>query len=373
MNLPILEIVLYAATPLVAAWLVKQRGLSWLDPVLTCYAVGLLLANTPYEVDTGVTKSVTEAVVPLAIPLLLFQTDFKRWLKSSRNVLIAFGIAVVSVLIAIATTTAIFAGTNDQIWMAAGMYTGTWTGGSPNLISVGTALAVPNETLIQTNAADVFIGGIYLFALLTFARPLLALVLREPDDSEAMQEGESEGESPTRIMRGAAATALAVSIVVASAGVSLLVFERLDVAWVILGITTGGIALSFVDNVRNIDESYAVGNYLILVFCVAIGALTDLSKLADAGSFFLLYGATALALTILLHYIGCMLFRIDVDTAIITSTATVMGPPLVVPVAKRLNNRIALVTGITCGLVGYALGNYVGIAVAQIVKSMFAP
>lgn len=367
--MPILELFLFAATPIVAAQLVRLRGLSWLDPVLTCYAVGLLLANTPYEVNDELTKTVTEAVVPLAIPLLLFQTDFVRWLRSSRKVLLAFAIAVFSVLVSIAVATAIFAGSHDQVWAAAGMYTGTWTGGSPNLISVGTALGVTNETLIQTNAADVFIGGIYLFALLTFARPMLAFVMREPDDWEPMEEDEDDaGPLSGRIGRGAQATLLAVAVVGVSVGLSLLAFDGLPVAWVILGITTGGIGLSFVERVRKLDESYAVGNYLILVFCVAIGALTDLSQLAEAGSFFLQYGATALAMTLALHYTLCALLRIDVDTAIITSTATVMGPPLVVPVAKRLDNRIALVSGITCGLVGYALGNYLGILVGELLR-----
>ena len=367
--MPILELIVFAATPLVAARLVRLRGLSWLDPVLTCYAVGLLLANTPYEVDADVTKAVTEAAVPLAIPLLLFGTDFVRWTRSSPKALLAFGAAVFSVLVSIATTTAIFAGTHDELWAAAGMYTGTWVGGSPNLISVGAALGVSNETLIQTNAADVFIGGIYLFALLTFARPVLARLMPEPEESEPMREDERD-DAPLgrRLARGALATLLAGAIVGLSVGLSLLVFGELPVAWVILGITTGGIALSFVERVRDLDESYVVGNYLILVFCVAIGALTDLGQLVEAGSVFLRFGASALAMTLLLHYTLCALLRIDVDTAIITSTATVMGPPLVVPVARRLNNRIALVSGITCGLVGYAMGNYLGIAVGELLR-----
>jgi uncharacterized membrane protein len=89
----------------------------------------------------------------------------------------------------------------------------------------------------------------------------------------------------------------------------------------------------------------------------------------SGGSAILGFGAAALAMTLLLHYTVCALLRVDVDTAIITSVSTVMGPALVVPVAKRLNNRIAFVSGITCGLVGYAMGNYAGIAMAEMVKA----
>jgi uncharacterized membrane protein len=250
------------------------------------------------------------------------------------------------------------------------MFTGTWTGGSPNLVSVGAALEAPHDTFILTNAADVLIGGVYLFALLTFARPLFARVMPEPEEVEPLREADdTPAPLGDRMKRGAVASGLAVAIVAASAGFSMLAFGELSAPWVILGITTGGIAASFSERIRSLDESYAVGNYLILVFCVAIGALTDLAELVSGGSAILGFGAAALAMTLLLHYTVCALLRVDVDTAIITSVSTVMGPALVVPVAKRLNNRIAFVSGITCGLVGYAMGNYAGIAMAEMVKA----
>jgi uncharacterized membrane protein len=368
--MPIVELVVFFTTPFVASWLVERRGLGWLDPVLTCYAVGLLLANTPYDVDGEVTKLVTEAVVPLAIPLLLFQTDFRRWLRSSRSTLTAFVVGVSSVFVSVATMSFLFRGAHPHLWMAAGMFTGTWTGGSPNLVSVGAALEAPHDTFILTNAADVLIGGVYLFALLTFARPLFARVMPEPEEVEPLREADdTPAPLGDRMKRGAVASGLAVAIVAASAGFSMLAFGELSAPWVILGITTGGIAASFSERIRSLDESYAVGNYLILVFCVAIGALTDLAELVSGGSAILGFGAAALAMTLLLHYTVCALLRVDVDTAIITSVSTVMGPALVVPVAKRLNNRIAFVSGITCGLVGYAMGNYAGIAMAEMVKA----
>lgn len=371
--MPIIELVVYFVTPIAAWWVSRQRGLGWLDPVLTCYAVGLLLANTPYAVDQGVTTTVTEAVVPLAIPLLLFKTDFLRWLRTSRSTLVAFAVGTGSVFVSITAMSWLFRGAHDDLWMAAGMFTGSWTGGSPNLVSVGAAIEAPHETFILTNAADVFVGGIYLFALLTFARPLFARWMPEPEESEPMEDEEEFQPGPLgpRVGRGAAATALAAAIVGAAAGASQLLLGELSAPWIILGITTAGIMASFVKRIRAIDESYRVGNYLILVFCVAIGGLTDLAQLLSGGSAILGFGAAALAMTLVLHYTVCALLRIDVDTAIITSVATVMGPALVVPVARRLNNRIAFVSGITSGLVGYAIGNYAGIALAEAVRAWF--
>ena len=367
--MPIFELATYFLTPLAATWLAGRRGARWLDPVLICYAVGLLAANLPIEVDGDATRSVAEAVVPLAIPLLLFQTDFRGWLKSSRSTLVAFGVAVVSALVSLTVAAFLFRGGHDDLWMTTGMLAGTWTGGSPNLVSVGTALGAPEETFILTNAADVLVGGIYLLALLTVAQSALSFVMPEAEDVDPLVLDDDEPRpAARRIAEGAVSLGLGVIIVAACAGASLLVLDRLSEPWIMLGITTFGIAASFVPRVRAMEESFVIGNYLILVFCVAIGALTDLTALVSSGGFFLSFTASALAMTLALHYTVCALLRIDVDTAIIVSVSTVMGPALVVPVARRLNNRAAFVSGITSGLVGFAMANYVGVAMANAIR-----
>jgi uncharacterized membrane protein len=61
-------------------------------------------------------------------------------------------------------------------------------------------------------------------------------------------------------------------------------------------------------------------------------------------------------------------FRVDTDTVVITSTAAVFGPPFVGPVAAAINNREIVVSGMTTGVVGLALGNYVGLAVAYLLR-----
>lgn len=358
--------------PALAEAAARQKWASWLDPVIVCYAVGLGVANLPVSVDVGTAKQIAEVVVPLAIPLLLFQTDVQRWLASSRATIVAFFVAVASAIGSICIASLLFAGQHADLPLAAGMLGGTWTGGSPNLVSVGAALDVSEQTLILTNAADIFVGALYLLALLTVAKPVLRLIMPAPQEAEPLEIGDAiKDERPldVRIGEGALALALAGVIVAACAGVSFLVLDRLSEPWIMLGLTSLALAASFVPGVREMKGSFTVGNYLILVFCVAIGLMTDLSVLLDSGGFFLAFTASALAMTLAFHYTVCALLRVDVDTSIITSVATVMGPALVVPVAKRLNNRAAFVSGITSGLVGFAMGNYVGIALANVIAA----
>jgi uncharacterized membrane protein len=64
------------------------------------------------------------------------------------------------------------------------------------------------------------------------------------------------------------------------------------------------------------------------------------------------------------HVALCRLSRIDRDTTVITSTAALFGPAFIGPVSVRFGNRAVFVSGLMSGLVGYAVGNYLGLLVA---------
>jgi len=65
--------------------------------------------------------------------------------------------------------------------------------------------------------------------------------------------------------------------------------------------------------------------------------------------------------TVILHFILAKLCRIDYHTTAITSTAGIFGPAFIIPVAKALKNDEIILSGIICGIFGYAIGNYLGL------------
>ena len=65
--------------------------------------------------------------------------------------------------------------------------------------------------------------------------------------------------------------------------------------------------------------------------------------------------------SVILHVILARIFRIDADTTLITSTAGIYGPAFIPPVANALKNKDIVLTGLICGILGYAVGNYIGI------------
>ena len=106
----------------------------------------------------------------------------------------------------------------------------------------------------------------------------------------------------------------------------------------------------------------------MLVFCVAIGMLADFSKLVEEGGMILVFTACVMFSAILLHYFLAALLRIDRDTVMITSTAAIMGPVFVGQIASVIQNKQLVFSGMASGLMGYAIGNYLGIGLGYLLK-----
>ncbi len=82
------------------------------------------------------------------------------------------------------------------------------------------------------------------------------------------------------------------------------------------------------------------------------------------------------AITVGIH--GVVLFglgrilRLDVPTLVVASQAGVGGPAAAMAVASAKGYSDRMLPGIAVGLLGYALGNYVGFAVAETARRLLA-
>jgi hypothetical protein len=73
----------------------KVKIIEWLSPVVTCYAIGILLGNTLGTFwNQGLARTVSEIAVMLALPMLLFSTDFVGWFKLAKTTLISFALVI---------------------------------------------------------------------------------------------------------------------------------------------------------------------------------------------------------------------------------------------------------------------------------------
>lgn len=366
----------------------RFKALDLLGSVFLCYAAGLVLSFlfAAVKADMSLITTLYSVFVMLAIPLILFSADLGALKRLARPMLLSFCLGTAAVLLVCTASFFFFRNSFPQSRTSAdisAMLIGMYTGGTPNTLAIGKALGA-GETIMLVQTSDIVCGGAYFLLLISVLPRLFGKVLRPYESPARTLSGEAHELTQEVQARGAGrpyffglmkALGLAVACVLISVGAALALppeagagrFSNIDryTAVIMLLATTLGVGLSFSKKVRALPGSYDAGQYLILMFSLGMGLCFDLSRL---GEILLVMGAVFFMefFTVALHLLFARIARIDRDTMMITSVAGVFGPAFIIPVAKALKNDEIILPGILCGILGYAIGNYLGIGLGSL-------
>jgi len=358
----------------------RLRFMANWSSLIVCYVVGLTIGNIGILLPSapGLLDTFSSVAVALSIPLLLFSVDFAQWKKLSGNAILAFGLAALSVSIVGGIAYAFFKAKNPESYKVAGLLAGLYTGGTPNLAAIKTALNVDMNVYIAVHTSDIILSSLYLLSVMTFAKPVLKHVLPLKNwDIEAGSATQANFNTQfsdyfregkwKKVLTG---FGLAVVIVAISQVISVFVPADFQTMVTILLITSLALGASFVPSIRALPMTFATGEYFLYVFALAVGAMGNIAQIfSNAGTYFI-YVALVLFGSFMLHVALCALFKIDVDTMLIVSVSAICSPPFVGMVAVPLKARKLILPGITTGIIGYAIGNYLGIALAEFLKAL---
>ena len=310
--------------------------------------------------------------------MLLFSLDVRNWLRMAGKTITSLLLILVSVTVMAMVCHLVFGPRIQEGWKVAGLMIGVYTGGTPNLAAIKTALDVAPSTYLAVHTADTVVGAVYILFAITvaqriFSRLLPAFAFAGTDDDAPLNDVNDYSGILRPAVAGGLFKALGLSVLIfaVGGGLSLVVPPSLSMTTAILAITTLGIGASLVERIRHIPMTFQLGQYLILVFCLAVASMADLTRLVHTAPILVLYVVAMVFGTMLLHLILAAIFRVDTDTVIITSVAAICSPPFVPMVAGALKNREIIVSGLTTGIIGYAIGNYLGVLCAYLFKGIF--
>ena len=380
----IILVLTFCLLPTAVLWLCRKYSFfGKIGPVLLLYGIGIIIGNLGIMPDQMpiVQEILSNAMVPLAIPLMLYGCTFN--MKGARSQILALVTGMISVAAAVIIGYCIFGRSLPEGAKIGGMLTGVYTGGTINLAALKTMLGVKDETYILINSYDILVSFLYLSFLLAIGIKLFRKFLpntmstyTNKDDEAIRKEMEREGKKPvkgflTRI--GLAYTAkligLTILIVGISAGVALLLPESMFMTIFILMLTTLGIGCSFIKKIHNMKYSYDIGMYFIYIFCIVVASMADLGELNLTGGMNLLgYLMVAVFGSLLLQIIFAKIFHIDSDMMVIASVTYINSPPFVPMMAAAMKNKDVLIPGLTIGVIGYAAGNYLGFIISRILE-----
>ena len=374
----ILVTLFFLLVPAGVLWLCRRFPLlDKIGPVLILYLIGLLLGNLVHPPGMAHIQDIlSSAMVPLAIPLMLFSCTFPR--SGTRSQLLSLLTGLLAVLAVVVAGYLIFGRSMEDGAKIGGMLTGVYTGGTMNLASLKLMLDVPEESFILLNSMDMAVSFLYLTFLLSVGIRLFRRWLPVKSGGDAPTELETVNDVPfkglfTRQGLRDAGFLLCVDalVIAVSAGLALLAGEGAFMTILILSLTTFGIAASFCKPIRKRRNGYDIGMYAIYVFSVVVASMADLRSLSLGGSLHMLaYLSFVIFCSLFVQVLLAKLLRIDADMMTVSSVAYICSPPFVPMMAAAMKNRSVLAGGLAVGVVGYAAGNYLGFFMARLLEAL---
>ena len=367
----------------------KHTWAAKIGPILILYLIGIIVGNlglVPFLPEAlvnpsgkaGIQELLSSAMVPLAIPLLLYGCTFRR--SDTRSQTLALLSGIVAVVVAVVLGFLIFRNgiegvSGDSAAKIGGMLTGVYTGGTMNLAAIKTMLGVSDRTYVLLNSCDMIVSFLYMTMLLAFGIRLMRRILPYSSSApEAILEEklDSEDIKPllfSRLWWKQAAILLGVTAVVIalSALVAFLMPEGWFMTVFILLLTSAGIAVSFIRRIRELKIAEDISMYCIYIFSIVVASMADFSTLDLSNSLSIIgYLSFVIFGSLILQTILARLLRIDADTIVICSTSFICSPPFVPMMAAAMKNRRVLIAGLSMGIIGYAIGNYLGLAISRL-------
>ena len=391
----VITILYLLGIPLLVMRLAKRW--SWIDkvsPMTVLYIVGLAVANLIpkgngiFNVDLDINTLFSNLAVPLAIPLMLMGCDMNHWQIGKAFKVFLSGL--VSVLIVTIIGFFIFQPADHTpedykgFAQVCAVATGIYTGGIPNMGAIKQAVGMPHQTYLYITSYDLIVTGLYLVFIIFFGKTVFRKLLPVQKKSSNSATSKTEETSVTDDAKvnpfekshlKANLIAIGITLVIAalSYGASLLTSKdgSPNMTVLILLLTTLAIAASFLPSMKQQQHSFDLGLYCVYVFCLAIATACNVRDMDIAGSLPILYYLGFIILgSLVLQIIFAKLLKIDGDSVMVCSVALINSPPFVPLAAALLNNKNIVVLGITIGLLGYMLGNYLGIGIFHLLLTI---
>ena len=380
----LLLIFFYLLAPAGVLWITRKFELfRRLGPVLTLYILGVIVANIGiFPSDPELHKSflafqesISEILVPLALPMMLFGCNFKRfsWGKS----LSALIVGVVSVAAIVVVSYLMFAEELgvESPKMAASLV-GQYTGGAANLAAIKQMVGLSTESFVMLSTCNLIVSFFYLMFLMGGGVTIARKIVGRNNYTEQEVKIDKDDDNPYRDFATKASIIQLLKVFAASVvimGISVVVGKvvggksGISMVALILTITTLSLLMTGSKQVRSWDKSYDAGMYLIYVFCLVMATMADLSSINwEQSIFVLMFQAVIIFGSLFITILLARPLRIDADIAVITSNTLVNSPVCVPMIAATMKNRDVVVVGITNGLAGYAVGNYLGYLIYQL-------
>lgn len=369
------------------AWAAKMTG------AIIALIFAIVLSNFGIiPMDAPVWDAVWGYVVPLSIPLLLLQCDMRKIGKEAGRILIIFLIGSVGTACGALLGYAALNKFIPELSGLAGVFTGTYIGGTVNFAALGAAFNVSGEMISAATVADNLLMVLYFFVLI--AMPSIGFFRKHyqhphVDAVEAAGVNVEQGKTQAAafwgrkeislkdiaLAAGTGFTIVALSNVISTAFAGIIPTSNafLQILNTLLGnmylwITTiamlcATFAPKFFGEIKGSQE---LGTFLIYLFFFVIGVPASVPMIVMNSPMLLVFAAIIVVTNMVFSLVAGKILKFNLEDIILASNANIGGPTTAVAMAvskgwTKLVGPILLI-----GTLGYVIGTYFGLVVGSI-------
>lgn len=325
-------------------------------------------------------------VVPLAIPLLLFNANIKKIWRESGRVLIMFLLSSVGTIVGVIISFMLLKNFIPDLYKMAAMMTGSYIGGGVNFAAMAESFGAGEQWISALTVADNLLMALYFFVLLAIPSVGFFLKKFKHPHVDEVQENANNTEGETLAAQYWGRKDISLKDIAFGVAISFaVVWISTELAAVLSGIIPKGnfildlfngflgnkyllittftmllatYAPTFMGSIHGTQE---VGTFLIYIFLVVIGVPASIPVIISQAPLLLVFTAVIVLINMLISLVLGKMFKFDLEEILLASNANIGGPTTAaaMAIAKGWNKLIGPI--MLAGILGYVIGNYLGI------------
>jgi len=364
-------LILLVMTATIAFSYIIESKFQWakrIGSVMIIIALGIIFSNINLVVKESPIYDLTfKHLIPISISLLLLRLSIKDLKQLDKKLILYFGLGIIGTICGVFVTFLLFRGlVGSESWKLAGQLTASYTGGGENAVAIGSALNVSKNLFTAAFASDNIVTALWMLVCLSAPIGLNKIFSSKmPEREIEMAKEHAEPFTAYELL-----PSVFYSLTVAGVIVVLSEFITTKIASfgvnipAIIWVTTLSLIVAQTPIQKKLKVSYLLGSLLFNYFFFTLGAISSVSEVLKLGPPVFVFVATIVVVHAIIILVGGKLFKADLPKLLTASQACIGGPSTACALAEANEWPHLVVPGILMGVLGYAIGNYLGLAMA---------
>jgi len=358
----------------------QHRLFEYLPAIVIIYFL-VMLASTfglweKTESVTATYKSIKSNLLPAMIFLMLLLADMREIFKLGRKMLLTFLLASTSIALGFIGMFALFHHSfGAESWKPFAALSGSWMGGTANMVAIQGALNLPDSAMGYTlliDSIDYAIWVMILLALVPFAKKFNTWSKADTsviDEVGARLALKEENKKPMDFasLFFLLGTSLFVSALAQYGANFLPTTSFLTITtWIVIIATIAGIVFAMTP-LAKISGSSELANIMLYLIVALIASRANFSELTEA-PLYIFAGFVIITIHVIIMLIFAKLFKLDLFSLGVASLANIGGVASA-PILASAYSKALIPIGVLMAMMGYILGTFGGLMVGKILES----